>query len=296
MTVVTARKHLKRMRGGANAQLLLCDDDQYYVVKFRNNPQHARILVNELVCSLLLKHLRIPTPECALVNVPESLIRDVPALIVGSEGKTSPCEAGLNFGSRVPVDPERRAIYEYLPVEMLRMLLNRSSFLGVAAFDKWVSNADTRQVIFFRDWADRWRSPESKQGERWLPPRSMVYVANMIDHGFAFNAHRWSFTDSPELGLYPCRGVYESVSGYDSFQPWLDAIVNCTAETFDMVCSQVPPEWFDCDWGALEDLLECLYRRRKLVPDLLWAAKHDTCDPFPQWTSRPTSHRATLPL
>jgi hypothetical protein len=71
---VTARQHFKRMRGGANAHLLLGDDEEYYVVKFRNNPQHPRILVNELVCSVLLEYLQIPSPGWTIVNVPESLI------------------------------------------------------------------------------------------------------------------------------------------------------------------------------------------------------------------------------
>ena len=44
---VVARQHIKRMRGGANSHLMLAGND-YYVVKFRNNPQHPRILVNEL--------------------------------------------------------------------------------------------------------------------------------------------------------------------------------------------------------------------------------------------------------
>jgi hypothetical protein len=37
------------MRGGAQSHLMRCDDGYYYVVKFQNNPQHRRILVNELL-------------------------------------------------------------------------------------------------------------------------------------------------------------------------------------------------------------------------------------------------------
>ena len=58
---VKARQHFKRMRGGANAQLMLADDDQSYVVKFRNNPQHPRILVNELLAGVLLDYLGLPS-------------------------------------------------------------------------------------------------------------------------------------------------------------------------------------------------------------------------------------------
>ena len=48
---LTAVRHVRKMRGGAQAHLLEADDGHWYVVKFRNNPQHRRILVNELLCS-----------------------------------------------------------------------------------------------------------------------------------------------------------------------------------------------------------------------------------------------------
>ena len=46
------------MRGGSSAHLLLADDGNRYVVKFRNNPQHPRILINELISYAILQHLR----------------------------------------------------------------------------------------------------------------------------------------------------------------------------------------------------------------------------------------------
>jgi len=42
-----AIEQIRRMRGGAQSQLMRCSDENYYVVKFQNNPQHRRILVNE---------------------------------------------------------------------------------------------------------------------------------------------------------------------------------------------------------------------------------------------------------
>ncbi|MBI2956923.1 MAG: phosphatidylinositol kinase, partial [Acidobacteria bacterium] len=44
-----ALEHVRRMRGGAQAHLLRCADAAYYVTKFQNNPQHVRILANELL-------------------------------------------------------------------------------------------------------------------------------------------------------------------------------------------------------------------------------------------------------
>jgi len=45
--MLRALEQIRRMRGGAQSHLMRCDDGYYYVVKFQNNPQHRRILVNE---------------------------------------------------------------------------------------------------------------------------------------------------------------------------------------------------------------------------------------------------------
>lgn len=33
-----AIEHIRRMRGGAQSHLMRCEDENYYVVKFQNNP------------------------------------------------------------------------------------------------------------------------------------------------------------------------------------------------------------------------------------------------------------------
>ena len=71
---VKARQHFKRMRGGANAQLMLADDDRSYVVKFRNNPQHPRILVNELLAGVVLDYLGLPSCGWEIVEVSQATI------------------------------------------------------------------------------------------------------------------------------------------------------------------------------------------------------------------------------
>ena len=53
---LTAVRHVRKMRGGAQAHLLEADDGKWYVVKFRNNPQHRRVLVNEVLGCQSGKH------------------------------------------------------------------------------------------------------------------------------------------------------------------------------------------------------------------------------------------------
>ncbi len=281
---IRARQHIRRMRGGANAHLLLADDDHHYVVKFSNNPQHKRVLVNELISYVLLDYLGLPSPGWQVIEVPQELIDADAALCLDHGRSSKPCAAGLQFGSRFPVDPTRQSVYDYLPVSMLQELLNRRSFLGMLAFDKWISNANGRQAVFFRTRAKRWLTAELDETE-FVSPRSLVYVANFIDHGFAFNAQHWDFSDGPSQGLYPRREVYAGVSGIESFEPWLSRIENMPTDVLDDAYRTIPPDWYGREFDALESLLERLYNRRSRTADLLQKARTLSPSPFPNWSA-----------
>src|SRR5512147_101262 len=103
---LTVRGVVRKMRGGAQSHLLEADDGQFYIVKFQNNPQHRRILVNELVASVLLNYLQISTPECALLDVPAEFLEANPAISLTLGSRQIPVRAGWHFGSRYPGDPE----------------------------------------------------------------------------------------------------------------------------------------------------------------------------------------------
>ena len=263
--------------------MLLAEDEQCYVVKFRDNPQHSRILVNEVICYVLLEYLGLPTPPWEIVEVPDYLVEASPELTMEFGRETRRCTPGRHFGSRYPVDPSRQAIYDYVPLALLRMVANKEAFLGMVAFDKWVSNADGRQAVFFRAKAGDHLSSEQLEANPEIGSRSLVYVANMIDHGFAFNAHHWDFSENPEQGLYTRREVYESVKGFDDFEPWLGRICNLPPSVLDDAYKYVPPHWHGEQWDELESLLERLYARRAETPDLIRKSKLAARDPFPEW-------------
>src|SRR5713101_543252 len=98
--MVRALEQIRRMRGGAQSQLMRCSDGNYYVVKFQNNPQHRRILVNELLGTRLAGRLGLPTTPVDIVEVSEQLIRLTPELAIEMPRSRVPCQAGLQFGSR----------------------------------------------------------------------------------------------------------------------------------------------------------------------------------------------------
>ena len=168
---------------------MLADDGRYYVVKFRNNPQHQRILINELLSYVLLDYLSCLSRQCAIVNVPQQSVDETPQLTLQSGSRTYPCEAGLHFGSQYPGNPCQKAVYDYLPLSLLRTVSYVEAFSGMVAFDMWVSNADGRQAIFFRE---RVKNQTANSGKGTKRGSSLVYVAKMIDHGFAFEAQTGS--------------------------------------------------------------------------------------------------------
>jgi hypothetical protein len=261
-----AVEHIRRMRGGAQAHLLRCEDEGYYVVKFKNNPQGVRILANELLGTRLAARLGLPTPAAEVVEVREELIAHTEELVVQLGRGRAPCQAGLQFGSRYPGSPAENAVYDFLPDEQLREVQNLADFAGMLVFDKWTCNTNGRQAIYFR------RRGESR------------YQAQMIDQGFCCNAGEWNFPDAPLRGLYMRHRVYESVRGMDSFEPWLARLESKMTETvLEEIESEIPPEWYDFDPDALEKMLEQLVRRRKLVRDLLISAWKSSLQPFPNW-------------
>jgi len=266
------------MRGGAQAHLLEASDGHCYVVKFRNNPQHRRILVNEWVCSAFLRYLGIATPETAIVEVSAEFLRQNPEIYIQLGSSRKAFDTGWHFGSRFPGDPVRTVVYDFLPDAILEQLENVDAFRAVLAFDKWVGNADSRQAVFFR-----------ARMKEYLPnaatnPLRLGFVAQMVDNGFAFDGPHWRFTDSPILGLYfRPQQVYSLVRGLDDFQPWLERILHFPEEIVDQAVKQIPPAWLEGDEAAFFDLLDRLMRRRNRVADLIEASRQGRANPFPQW-------------
>ncbi len=265
----TALFQVHRMRGGAQSHLMFCQDGGFYVVKFQNNPQHVRILANEMLATRLADFLGLPVPECAEVEVSQELLERAPELYFeGLEGRT-PCAAGRHFGSRLPVDPTREPLYDFVPDQTLSLVANKSAFAGMLAFDQWTCNTDSRQAVFYRA-----AGPEAR------------YRALMVDQGFCFNDGEWSFPDSPLRGLYPRTVVYEEVIGWESFEPWLTTLREMDWRVAEELASAIPLAWYEGHDEALTRLMEALERRRRRLPELLDAVRRCGKNPFPNWRAQ----------
>ena len=265
------------MRGGAQSHLLEADYGRFYVVKFLNNPQHRRILINELIASCFLRYLQIAAPETAIISVSKEFVAENPALCLQLSGERTPVQTGWHFGSCFPGDPARLAVYDFLPDTLLKQVSNLGHFLGALVLDKWMSNADGRQAIYFRARLAEW-GPAAVD-----PPQKPGFLAHMIDQGFVFDGPHWELRDYPLQGLAPRPAVYEAVRSWEDFQPWLDQVIHFPEEVVDQARKQVPPQWLAEDASALDALLEALLARRRRVPDLISDCRRTRAGIFPHW-------------
>ncbi len=256
------------MRGASQPYLLRCADESNYVVKFQNNPQHVRILANEMLAARLAMLIGLPVAAPAFVEVPPSLIRGTPPLELEIGSRRELCLAGLQFGSRYPGAPSQTLVVDFLPDRLLSRVKGLASiFLGGFVFDKWTSNCDGRQGVFYRSVNDQ----------------DPAYSALLIDQGFCFNDGDWSFPDSPIRGLYPRRLVYDEVQGLKSFEPFLSRVENLDSSQIGECISQMPGEWCEPDPGKLNQLAETLYKRRRGIRQAIIDAKNSSLKPFPNW-------------
>ena len=262
---VQAVQQIRRMRGGAQGHLMLGADGNIYVVKFQNNPQHMRVLANELLASKLASAVGLTVPDWDLVEVSSWLVENSPELEIDLGRTRVRCQPGLQFGSRFAGGMMPGQVVEYLAEEQLLEVKNLGEFAGMLALDKWTANADGRQAVFVRrQWEKR-------------------YKAVFIDFGYCFHAGEWRFEDAPLRGVYYRNDVYREISGWDSFEPWLTRLETMPADTVWEAANAVPPEWYGGDQSEIKALVEMLLTRRSRIRELIETFGNSARRPFPKW-------------
>ncbi len=254
------------MRGGSQSRLILGDDNNLWIVKFKNNPQHIRILANELIATSAAAIIGLPVPASGIVNVSQSIIETQPPLYVdhGPQHREL-CLSGLQFGSQFASGMISQHVDQYLADEQLSNVRNMDQFAGILAFDKWTCNTDYRQVVY-RDNA---------------PQRG--FSAVFIDQGACFNFGEWNFPDAPLKGTFGRNCVYSRVSGWESFEPWLSRIEHFDPQTLWEIAKSVPSEWYGGNICELGELVDKLLVRRSRVRELISQFRNSDKVPFPNW-------------
>jgi hypothetical protein len=268
---VLAVQAIRRMRGGAQSQLMLGADGNLWVVKFQNNPQHLRVLANELIATRLAQAAGLTVPASDVVEVTGWLIANTTDMhIEHAHGRQEKYAAGLQFGSQFVGGLMPGQVVDYLPEQQLEEVRNLAEFSGMLALDKWAGNCNGRQAVFDRK------------------PRERKYRATFIDQGYCFNAGDWTFPDSPLRGVYGRNQVYSQVTGWSSFEPWLSRIEAMEPATLWEIAEGVPPEWYGGDIAEIERLMEQMIARRGRVRELIESFRESDREPFPLWEKKKT--------
>lgn len=281
--MVSVTHDISPMRGGAQSRLMLGDDYKLWVVKFKNNPQHQRVLANEYFATRIAEVLGLSVPKSGIVRVSQALIDHNPQLNRhdGHQGEVL-CSSGLHYGSQFAGGLMPKRVVDFLPTNQLIKVSNLAEFAGILAFDKWTGNSDGRQAVFCR-------------------PRNHDYAAVFVDQGACFGEQRWSFRDAPLNGLYAQTCVYSQVTSWDSFEPWLTRIEQFNPEALWEIIKTMPEEWYEESSNELKMLVEELLSRRSRVRELIDQLRTSDRAPFPNWRTswsgaQFASRRDALPL
>jgi len=264
-TCISAVQHLRPLRGGAQAHLLRASDGASYVTKFQNNPQHIRVLANEMLATNLGLALGLPMPRVEVIEVSDWLIEHTEDLRITLGGARIPCRSGKQLGSLYVGCESPAMTLDYLPRELLQGVRNLSDFARVLVLDKWTCNSDGRQAIF------------------WKARRRQRYSATFIDQGYCFNAGEWTFPDSPLRGAYANNCVYEGVVGWEAFEPALSRAEEMDADSIWQCAADIPEEWYEGDLDELYRLVHALHQRRGMIRKLIGEFRKSTRNPFPSW-------------
>jgi hypothetical protein len=237
----------RRMRGGSQALLVRDRAGNAYVAKCIGNPQGTRTLINEWIVGRLLQYLRVSTPGMHLLRI-ENEVPGGELLEFDMGNRKVPIAPGLHLGSRCPVDPDRKAIFDFLPKRLLRNVINLPDFFLSFTFDRWVNQIDSRQVIFIR--------------ERCATP-GVTFRAYFIDHGLSFGGSRWTISENGLTGLFHDRSIYDDPTLEATCHEAVDRIREIPEQRLFAIQQEIPLEWLETgDREEMTRLLQLLCARR----------------------------------
>jgi hypothetical protein len=161
LRILTATRYVQPLReGGSLPAIVDTDGDGLFVAKFRGAGQGAKALIAELIVGLLARELALPTPDLALINIPEEFGRSEPDPEIQDLLRAS---HGVNFG--------------------MRYLDGAFNFETTAA-EECITNELASQIV----WLDAFVSNPDRTHRN---PNLLIWNRKpwLIDHGAALYAH-----------------------------------------------------------------------------------------------------------
>jgi hypothetical protein len=245
--------------GGSKPQRFLVEGVGECLVKFQQNPQGPRLLVNEFIGYSLAEVLGVAHPEIGLVQVDAALLPDGGKLKVYNEdAEVFMFEAGLHFYSRLlsPVDRPSPSDLEGLATQ------NANALAGVVVLD-----------LLLNHWDRKLGNPNLI-----LHREQNMQRLKVVDFGFAFGNADWFLGNLIDATLPPlsARLPYSAdISSYlkaikpeRDFKPFLERLETLDNERLNAIVTSVPAAW-QTTAEERAALLNYLSERVRAIPEYL---------------------------
>jgi len=242
-----AKTFRKSFKGITKPQLIRFDDDELYVVKFKNN-RHPnitgpRVLINEMVVSEFIQLLLPSNIRGRVVEVSKEFIERTPEL--------DKLEPGLQFGSPY-IDPSRNFSFD-----LVGSISNSGNLPYVALIDTLFMNHDRRDENLRLSI----ENPDTQKKR---------YFFHMIDHGdilggFDWNAGRLGEISEQEPYIYPfAEKLLDMNSDINAYEPCLTGLESIEKRALIDIMEKVPGEWGISD-REREGFVDLIIKRKDKI-------------------------------
>lgn len=240
--------------GSTKPYYIICENGDTYAVKFQQNPQGIKAIINEYICSELAKILFLPIPEPALINITKEFLDVFGEKLSNFIGET--IQPGLHFGTK-----KIKKVFTITSTKMIEEAVNLNVISELFIFDLFICNKD-------RD----------SNGGNLLFDKGKNEIV-ILDHTHVFDLGTiWSASQlnirigKPFEILNPDGFVYKKlipyIEGRNPFDTILDKLTRMTKEQVWHIINNVPEEWLLND-EEKESLLSYLLDRKDRINETL---------------------------
>lgn len=251
------------MRGGSQSLLMLDQHSVPQVVKFRNNPQHPNVVINEFLATRIAVALGLSVPATEPIRVDERMSDSIAQWIPPSDALYEP---GLHIASRFVGGLLPGLVLDILPKNHLRSVTNLNEYAGISVLDLWLCNTDDRQMLYTR------------------PARAKKYRTFWVDFGHCFGGGNWSLcSESPNFftcAQMPCR------MNWNDFEPWISRVERFSSNSLQGTFADLPAAWRAGREMELDELANRLNVRKFSLRDVVTKYLQNTSLDKPFFKSR----------
>lgn len=234
-----------------------CQNNNTYVVKFAQNPEGPRVLVNEYICAEIATDLGLPLANPTLITIGQEFIEDHGDEIRSHLDTDETVQEGFHFGTE-----KVKKVVPITTAAMLAQARNVNVIPDIVIFDQLVCNVDRDKNI----------------GNLLFDIDSKEIV--VIDHTHAFKIGAlWDASQLKHQMIgepfemfdtsgYVYKKLVQFIDGYNPFHSVIEKISGMTEERLWHIINSVPDQWLVTE-EEKELLFKYLYDRKNRIEDVL---------------------------